>query len=95
MMSDESKCVDCQRCVLLCPTHALTIQYFDQVAPHNDNWTLTALQQASETDCKAAFAIAPVDIRSIMAVADAGLTMPPKSTYFDPKPLGGLLIHEL
>ena len=25
MLSDESKCVDCQRCVSLCPTHALKI----------------------------------------------------------------------
>ena len=25
MLSDETKCVNCQRCVSLCPTHALKI----------------------------------------------------------------------
>ena len=26
MTADESKCVDCQRCVVFCPTHALQIR---------------------------------------------------------------------
>jgi uncharacterized protein (DUF1015 family) len=30
-----------------------------------------------------------------MAVADAGLSMPPKSTWFEPKLRDGLLIHEI
>lgn len=37
------------------------------------------------------FLLHPPDIRQIMAVADAGLVMPPKSTWFDPKPSSGLL----
>jgi uncharacterized protein (DUF1015 family) len=36
-----------------------------------------------------------VNIAGLMAVADGNGIMPPKSTWFDPKPRDGLLIHEL
>ena len=39
MLSDESKCVDCQRCVSLCPTHALKIVKSDCRLRENANWT--------------------------------------------------------
>jgi uncharacterized protein (DUF1015 family) len=42
-----------------------------------------------------AFALQPVRIDEVMAVADAGGIMPPKSTWFEPKLLSGLLIHPL
>ncbi len=42
-----------------------------------------------------AFSLRPVSVRQLMAVADADLTMPPKSTWFEPKLLSGLLIHPL
>ena len=38
MISDESKCVDCHRCVSLCPTHALKIVKNDCVFRENANW---------------------------------------------------------
>ena len=38
MISDESKCVNCQRCVSLCPTHALKIVKSDCVLRENANW---------------------------------------------------------
>jgi len=38
MVSDEAKCVDCQRCVTLCPTHALKIVKSDQEFRTNANW---------------------------------------------------------
>ena len=38
MMSDERKCVDCQRCVSLCPTRALKIVKSDCVLRENANW---------------------------------------------------------
>jgi uncharacterized protein (DUF1015 family) len=41
----------------------------------------------------AAFSLYPVDIADLMAVADAGEIMPPKSTWFEPKLRDGLLIH--
>ena len=38
MLSDESKCVDCQRCVALCPTRALKIVKSDCTLRPNANW---------------------------------------------------------
>ena len=38
MISDESKCVNCQRCVSLCPTHALKIVKSDCRLKENANW---------------------------------------------------------
>ena len=38
MRSDESKCVNCQRCVSLCPTHALKIVKSDCRLRENANW---------------------------------------------------------
>ncbi|MBA7617083.1 hypothetical protein ES703_24388 [subsurface metagenome] len=37
----------------------------------------------------------PVDIRDLELIADKGGVMPPKSTYFSPKLLSGLLLHDL
>ena len=41
-----------------------------------------------------AFSIFPSEISDVMRVADNNLTMPPKSTWFDPKPLDGLVVYE-
>ena len=38
MISDETKCVDCQRCVALCPTRALKIVKSDCTLRPNANW---------------------------------------------------------
>ena len=38
MMSDETKCVNCQRCVSLCPTRALKIVKSDCRLRENANW---------------------------------------------------------
>ena len=38
MLSDETKCVNCQRCVCLCPTHALKIVKSDCRLRENANW---------------------------------------------------------
>ena len=40
-----------------------------------------------------AFAMYPTSIEELMAVSDAGLLMPPKSTWFEPKLRSGLLVH--
>ena len=42
-----------------------------------------------------AFAMHPTSLEELMDIADAGLVMPPKSTWFEPKLLSGLFIHEL
>lgn len=43
----------------------------------------------------AAFSMFPVTIGQVMSVADAGMIMPPKSTWFEPKLRSGLLIHAI
>ncbi|MGI5887916.1 MAG: DUF1015 domain-containing protein [Oscillospiraceae bacterium] len=43
----------------------------------------------------AAFAMYPTDIDELLDVADAGMLMPPKSTWFEPKLMSGLFIHEI
>jgi uncharacterized protein (DUF1015 family) len=40
-----------------------------------------------------AFALYPVSVSDLMAIADAGGIMPPKSTWFEPKLRDGLLTH--
>lgn len=42
-----------------------------------------------------AFALYPTSIEQLLAIADAGLIMPPKSTWFEPKLRSGLVIHML
>jgi len=42
-----------------------------------------------------AFSLCPTTLVELMAVADAGLVMPPKSTWFEPKLRSGLFVHLL
>jgi uncharacterized protein (DUF1015 family) len=46
-------------------------------------------------DGEVAFAMYPTSIQELFSVADAGLLMPPKSTWFEPKLRSGLFIHKL
>jgi uncharacterized protein (DUF1015 family) len=41
------------------------------------------------------FSLYPTTIEQLMAVSDAGLVMPPKSTWFEPKLRSGLFVHML
>lgn len=41
------------------------------------------------------FAMYPTSMKELFRVADAGLLMPPKSTWFEPKLRSGLFIHEI
>ena len=56
---------------------------------------LTELERRVHTDCAVAFAMYPTSIRELFAVADAGLLMPPKSTWFEPKLRSGLFLHAI
>ncbi len=42
-----------------------------------------------------AFSLAPTTIDELLAVADAGKIMPPKSTWFEPKLRDGMVVHML
>lgn len=44
-------------------------------------------------DMKVAFALYPVSMNQLIAIADSGNIMPPKTTWFEPKLRSGLVIH--
>lgn len=56
---------------------------------------LSELEDRCHRDMKLAFSMHPTSIAELFAVADAGRLMPPKSTWFEPKLLSGLFIHEI
>ncbi|MGN0430997.1 MAG: DUF1015 domain-containing protein [Lachnospiraceae bacterium] len=56
---------------------------------------LSELERRVHTDMQVAFSMYPTSIGELFAVADAGLLMPPKSTWFEPKLRSGLFIHSL
>lgn len=56
---------------------------------------LEELEKRTSEDMELAFAMYPTTVDDLMAIADAGLIMPPKSTWFEPKLLSGLFIHHL
>jgi len=56
---------------------------------------LEALSAVDSGVYQLAFLLNPAPISSVLAVADAGLRMPPKSTYFYPKTPTGLVINPL
>ncbi len=56
---------------------------------------LKELERRVEEDMAVAFSMYPTSIEELLAVADAGLLMPPKSTWFEPKLRSGLFIHRL
>ena len=45
MRSDESRCVNCHRCVSLCPTHALKIVKTDDTYRENANWEAQTIHE--------------------------------------------------
>ncbi len=54
----------------------------------------TALEDAVDNgDAVVAISMYPTSIEELVAVSDAGLLMPPKSTWFEPKLRSGLLVH--
>ena len=45
MQFDESTCVDCQRCVCTCPTHALRVVENEESFRRNANWSGSAINE--------------------------------------------------
>ena len=56
---------------------------------------LKELERRVGEDMEVAFSMFPTSIEELLSVADAGLLMPPKSTWFEPKLRSGLFIHRL
>ena len=55
---------------------------------------LDQLERACREDWRAAFALYPTSMDELVTVADTGAVMPPKSTWFDPKPRSGFFFHD-
>jgi uncharacterized protein (DUF1015 family) len=57
---------------------------------------LGELERRVDTDgMKVAFSMYPTSVDELMAIADAGKIMPPKSTWFEPKLRDGMFVHFL
>lgn len=56
---------------------------------------LGELERRVHTDMTVAFSMYPTQISELFAVSDAGLLMPPKSTWFEPKLRSGIFIHRI
>lgn len=53
------------------------------------------VNRVDDGEFDALFTLFPTSIQELIQVADAGEVMPPKSTWFEPKFLAGLLIHKI
>ncbi|MBO4410648.1 MAG: DUF1015 domain-containing protein [Lachnospiraceae bacterium] len=56
---------------------------------------LKELERRVHTDMKLAISMYPTSMQELLSVADAGLLMPPKSTWFEPKLRSGIAIHKI
>lgn len=56
---------------------------------------LGELEKRCNEDMEIAFSMYPTSIYELFSVADQGLLMPPKSTWFEPKLRSGLYIHSI
>ncbi len=56
---------------------------------------LEALAGRCDEDGRVGFVTHPLSVTELMAVADAGGLMPPKSSYFEPKPRSGVFLRRL
>ena len=68
-------------------------QRLDFIGGHN---AIRKLQDRVDAGkAAAAFSLYPTTIDQLLSVSDAGLVMPPKSTWFEPKLRSGLFVHML
>jgi uncharacterized protein (DUF1015 family) len=56
---------------------------------------LAVAEMVAKGVVEAAILLRPVSVAAIRAVAEAGLRMPQKTTFFQPKPLTGLVFRSL
>jgi uncharacterized protein (DUF1015 family) len=72
---------------------AESLEHTDQISFTNE--AVTAIRSVADGTCEMAFLLKPVAVDQVRRIAENGLTMPRKSTYFAPKVLSGLVIHRL
>ncbi len=56
---------------------------------------LAELEKRCQNNGAVAFSMYPTTMDDLLAIADAGEVMPPKSTWFEPKLRSGLFVHKL
>jgi uncharacterized protein (DUF1015 family) len=56
---------------------------------------MAELEARCVRDCKVAFALYPMSVEELLRIADAGMLVPPKSTWFEPKLRSGLVVKPL
>ena len=61
---------------------------------HSKQGAINLKEQVDAGNYKVAFGLYPITVEQLKAVTDAGLKMPPKSTYILPKLRSGLTIYE-
>jgi uncharacterized protein (DUF1015 family) len=54
-----------------------------------------AVQMVDSGEATAAFFLGPPDLGAVLKLAEKGITMPQKTTYFHPKPPSGMVLHRL
>ena len=57
--------------------------------------TRELMKRVDSKEMACAFSLFPTKIEELMAIADQGQVMPPKSTWFEPKLADGLVSHVL
>jgi uncharacterized protein (DUF1015 family) len=72
------------------PRTDMRLQYLGGARPVAD---LEAMVDRGEY--AVAFSLQPIPVETVLSIADANGIMPPKSTWFEPKLLSGLVIHRL
>ncbi|HDQ08269.1 MAG TPA: DUF1015 domain-containing protein [Methanoculleus sp.] len=66
------------------------LQYLGGARPLAD-----LMEKVDSGEFAVAFSMQPVDVGDVLSIADAGKVMPPKSTWFEPKLLSGLVLHTI
>jgi uncharacterized protein (DUF1015 family) len=56
---------------------------------------IVELERRCRDDMRLAFALHPLGVEQLMAVADSGETLPPKSTWFEPKLRSGMVVMSI
>lgn len=76
-----------ERLVRLTPGPSYTVEIAPARTPVDE------LTQRCDADGGALFTLAPPPLEALIRLADAGEVMPPKTTYFEPKPCAGIFMR--
>ena len=95
-MADAVKSLDCSLLTEFCFSQILGVQNIredNRVEFVGGIRGMDELEKRVKSDCQAAFALHPFSMEDVFKVADQGLIMPPKCTWYEPKPRSGLIVN--